>query len=61
MRIYMAEKIRERVRLLDGQIAERAGSQLASDWYHGKAGAKLIVERHDLLEAVEHWSTIVRR
>jgi Fic family protein len=54
MRLFMAEKIRERAVLLSGEIAERelAGS---SDVYRATTGEALIIERHELLRAQAEW------
>jgi hypothetical protein len=56
MRAFMAEKLRERVRLPSGGIGERIGAQLASDVYRSATGEQLIVERHELVLAKAEWT-----
>ena len=52
MRVFMADKIRERIRNLHGEIVERDQEFVTADSYHGGP----MVERHELLRARKAWA-----
>ena len=52
MRVFMADKIRERTRNLRGEIVDRKEQFVTADSYHGGP----TVERHELLRARKAWA-----
>jgi Fic family protein len=55
MRVFMADKVRERIRALNGEIVDRENDFGAADLYRTTGGVYL-VERHDLLRARAEWA-----
>lgn len=56
MRVFIADKIRERVRMWSGEIADREKSYGATDSYRTASGSGTLVEWHDLLRAQAEWT-----
>ncbi len=57
MQAFMAEKIRERVRWLDGQILSRTETfELADSYARPDGQPGLLVERHQLIAAAGEWA-----
>jgi Fic/DOC family protein len=59
MRQFMATKIRERARLLSGEIVDRCQTG-SSDLYRSSTGETLMIERHELLRSLAKWDRQAR-